>query len=96
MFSYLCVHRLLKMMHSGCYIPFKYSLLYDSLSLQREVYSLESKNRNNEYLANFKYITEVLDPVEIYVECFLDLVNSMRVTSSDQMCSSFTYHYGII
>ena len=51
---------------------------------------------NNEYLANFKYITEVLDPVEMYVECFLDSVNSMRVTSSDQMYSSFTYHYGII
>lgn len=30
----------------------------------------------NEYPANFKYITEVLDPVEIYVECFLDLVNN--------------------
>lgn len=51
----------------------------------------------NEYPANFKYITEVLDPVEIYVECFLDLVNnSIWVNSSDQMYSSFTYHHGII
>ena len=34
------------------------------------------KKMQNEYPANLKYITEVLDPVEIYVECFLDLVNN--------------------